>query len=62
MIELEFVREMSMKELVEKLEFRKWTHLFLNSLPEVYEGEVSQFYSNFQLLEENTMNSTIKRV
>lgn len=61
-IDPKIVRESWMKELVEKLKFQKWTHIFIGAVPVNNEEEVCQFYSNFQLLENNTMSTTVKGV
>ncbi|KAK4360779.1 hypothetical protein RND71_019731 [Anisodus tanguticus] len=44
-----------MKELLEMIEFQKWSHLLLPPAPGVYEAEAAKFYANLCYTEDHTL-------
>lgn len=60
MIDLATSEILRMKELLEKLECQKWTHLFLCPLPMIYGKAILHFYKNFKLLKEGTMITKVR--
>lgn len=51
-----------MKELIEKLEVLRWTHMFLCPLPVMYSEAMLHFYKNFKVLKDSTMSSEVREV
>lgn len=51
----EIVEHRGMKELVELVEFQKWSHLFTLPSPKVYEDEVKSFYASLFVVDEDTL-------
>lgn len=50
-----------MKEPLEKLEFQKWTNIFLCPLPFMYFDAI-HFYKNFKVLEDGTVSLEVNGV
>lgn len=44
------------------MDFQQWAHMFLCPIPVVHEEEVCDFYSNLQLLKDETLSTMVKGV
>lgn len=61
-IDPDIIGENKMKELKNKLDFQQYIHLSLCPLPAIHEEELSKFYSNSRLLEDETVRIVVKAV
>ncbi|MCD7459383.1 hypothetical protein HAX54_040813 [Datura stramonium] len=54
--------EPDMVNIVEKLRFQDWEHLFVGPIPFVYELEVVELYVNLEVVDEGRVKSHVHRV
>lgn len=55
----EIVEQTGIRELMEIMEFQKWSHLFTLQSPKVYEDEVTSFYAGLFVVDEATLCLTV---
>ncbi|MCE3052253.1 hypothetical protein HAX54_052007 [Datura stramonium] len=61
-VDEEVLNELSMENLVEKLRFQGWDHLFVCPMPCVHEGDVEEFCVNLEVMDEGRVKSIVHGV